>query len=353
MSFYLQGGPVATTGPRPSADPIPPSSPRPAASRRGPRTPDRTRDRAHTIVRADARPRPPGRAAPRVGHRGPSHEPQAPPALESRRSALARRFVALEAMEPRSLITESLGILTSGIGIPRGHHRGPPRIAPAVMRAQGRPSAVAPPPGPSRRRSSPPRPPSGGGSAPVSASSADSVWADLATRSAPASAPVASGPASNAHHPRPADQAGLRRRRRRRADPPTARSGAVSALAGTSRTRTAPARRIRRALQLRRPFRLRPRLHLIRHQQRPGDDLTRPPAGRRPQLPGFEALGGGHRRRTRTAHLPGRPRFHQLPPLHPRLQRGLGPPPGHHPPGHPRRQRRPSRPGREHHRRLL
>src|SRR4051794_18974145 len=37
---------------------------------------------------------------------------------DRRRAQLARRVGTLEAMEPRSMITESLGILTLGIGVP-------------------------------------------------------------------------------------------------------------------------------------------------------------------------------------------------------------------------------------------
>ncbi len=37
---------------------------------------------------------------------------------DRRRALLARRVEVLESREPRSLITESLGILTVGIGLP-------------------------------------------------------------------------------------------------------------------------------------------------------------------------------------------------------------------------------------------
>ena len=41
-----------------------------------------------------------------------------PSQLDRRRVRFARRFGALEAMESRGLVSESLGILTAGIGVP-------------------------------------------------------------------------------------------------------------------------------------------------------------------------------------------------------------------------------------------
>ena len=81
-----------------------------------------------------------------------------PVRIDRRRAQFARRFGALEAMEGRSLVSESLGILTAGIGVPAAliaraeaansarAARPPRRPATTTDAAPNRPVAATPPP---------------------------------------------------------------------------------------------------------------------------------------------------------------------------------------------------------------
>ena len=118
-----------------------------------------------------------------------------PTRAETRRSALVRRFDALEAMEPRSLITESLGILTAGIGIPAAFAAARPagtaQASPTRSYAGGSAAKAAA----AVARPSPAA--AAGGTASVAASSGDSVWVALAARSGGATSASMTIPAAN------------------------------------------------------------------------------------------------------------------------------------------------------------